>query len=116
MEVALIDEAEISSDRGDLLSSSEAPLRFLQTEMAKIAVHWNAISPLETPTELKSTHRRERRELAHGHRSLDAVVKVITNPDQRCIVIARRVHWMDNPLGQRTQASNEQLIGGQRIG
>src|SRR5262245_47285034 len=89
MEVALIDEAEIGGDDGDLLPSSEAALGFFETQMAKIAVHRHAVSPLETSTELKSTHRRQRRELAHRHRFLHALMQVVANAAQRRIVIAR---------------------------
>jgi hypothetical protein len=116
MEVTLIDEAEIGGDGSDRLPSREAALCFLETHMAKISVHRNAITALETPRELKSTHRRERRELAHRHRSLQAVMQVVAYASHCRIVIARKLGWMDNPPGQRTQASNEQLIGGERIG
>lgn len=116
MKVALIDEAEVGRDRGNLLSLREAALRFFETQMAKIAVHWHAVSTLESPTELKSAHRRDRCQLAHRHRALKAVVQMVANPAQGKIVVGRRRPDLDDPFGQGTETSNQQLIGGQRRG
>jgi len=87
MKVALVDEPEVGRHADDLLPARKTMLRFLETKMAKIGVHRDAVSPLKSTTELESTHRRERRELAHGHSAFEVLVQIIANAAQCGIVI-----------------------------
>src|SRR6185295_15470552 len=112
MKVALVDEAKVGRHADDLLPARETTLRFLETEMAKIAVHRDAVAPLKSTTELESAHRRERREIAHRHRPFEVLVQVVANAAQCRIAIVSRRDRLD-PLRQRTEAAHKPLIRGQ---
>ena len=79
MEMTLVGEAQIGGDGGNGSSAAKPPLRFGQLEMHLVGVHRESVGLLELPRQLKSAHRRERREVGQPQMLADVLTQILVH-------------------------------------